>query len=213
MMVIYQSLLLLLFYTQIVMTSTINTPVRPPAAASVVVHPHILQPTTFACSKTSDCLALFNHTWCHSGLTCFKEICYRLPGYPCDHTQICHEVEHRCVSQPCLKRSDCDDHLFCNGVEQCVNSFCMPDYHFSCFYGLCSEENKTCTVPNALKTHTTSLTNQRIYSHETDTFTMRNHSHDDGGGINTSVNFAIICAASVVGVVVLILLIIAIVSK
>jgi hypothetical protein len=93
----------------------------------------------------------------------------------------------------------------------------MPDYRTSCFHGICSEENKTCTVPNALKTHGTPLINQRIYSQkggggEGDIFTMRNHSHDDGG-INTSVNFAIICAASVVGVVVLVLLIIAIVGR
>jgi hypothetical protein len=113
-------LLSLLFCIQIATTSTIGDTTKP---VEVVVHPHILQPTRHTCSKTNDCLALFNHSWCHSGFTCFKEICYRLPDYPCDHTQLCHEEERRCASQPCLKRSDCDDHLFCNGAEQCVNSF------------------------------------------------------------------------------------------
>lgn len=192
---------------------------------SIDVYPHVLQPMHTPCNETNDCLSLYNFTWCHSGLTCLHSFCYRLPAYPCDHTEQCQEEEHQCIKKSCHKRSDCDDGLFCNGAEQCVAHRCMPDYRTGCFHGICNEDSKTCTTPISLKMERASF-NQRMYltksanreRNETQSLSLVNnyssHVKDHGTSeLNTSVNFAIICAVSVVAVVILILLIIAIVGR
>lgn len=190
------------------------------------IYPHILRQTNISCLKTDDCLAFYNHSWCHSGLTCIRSVCYSLPAYPCDHTEYCDEKKHECIKQSCRSSADCNDHLFCNGDESCVNFVCRPDYNTGCFHGICSEMNKTCSTPISLqeeknefnqyvylgKKYIVENTQINILHHPHNGTSNHTHgNHDDE--LNTSVNFAIICAVSVVVVVILILLIIAIVSR
>jgi hypothetical protein len=77
-----------------------------------------------------------------------------LPGNPvdCPDGQICEEPEGVCVTPPeCEINADCDDGVFCNGVETCNAGTCgavsaCPPFTDGCVVrnADCDEENDTC---------------------------------------------------------------------
>lgn len=122
------------------------------AARATRVYPHALRDTGVPCHDTAECLALYNNSWCRSGQTCLKGSCHTLPDYPCSHVQECDEAQKRCVSLACKSWRDCDDDVFCNGVEKCVAGVCVVEYREECARGMCNERDKSCSMPLSLRT-------------------------------------------------------------
>lgn len=115
------------------------------------LHTHLARPTSVECSTTEDCRDHFSHRWCQSGVFCSRGRCHTIPSYPCKAEERCDEASHKCVEKPCKNWKDCDDGLFCNGVERCVASVCRSDHRFDCTHGQCSEATQTCATPLSLK--------------------------------------------------------------
>jgi hypothetical protein len=75
-----------------------------------------------------------------------KEICLST-GDPCEpEGLVCDETSDICRPPECVDDGDCDDGLFCNGEETCVDGTCkegenpcLPDED-------CDEENNVCTT-------------------------------------------------------------------
>lgn len=121
------------------------------AVNATLIHTHISQITDVPCETTKDCLAFYGNDWCHRGTFCLRHQCHTIPFFPCKQGEQCLSSENRCVSRHCSLHGDCDDGLFCNGVERCINSTCIPDDRFHCPFGLCSEKDKACYTPLSLK--------------------------------------------------------------
>ncbi|MCP3982050.1 MAG: hypothetical protein GY716_22320 [bacterium] len=78
--------------------------------------------------------------FCNPGATCIAGDC--IGGVdPCPGRQ-CDEVEDVCVD--CFVDADCDDTLFCNGVETCVDEVCVPAAEGPCGEVACSEDFDAC---------------------------------------------------------------------
>ena|ERR1700761_474152 len=153
--------------------------------------------TDVQCQSTMDCLLnLSDNSWCKSGFTCVSGYCHRIPDYPCKtQTEICDEEHEVCKKKSCTFSSDCNDHLYCNGREKCINRTCQIDVKAGkiCKNGLCDEDTKTCIYPTLLqkwKNHAlnpssvSSLASKKYSSYSTDTskFSMSNHgnhTHDN----------------------------------
>jgi hypothetical protein len=119
-------------------------------SAGSPVHPQLLRATDITCETTEDCLAQYDYAWCHSGLVCLRGLCQQLPSFPCPYTEWCDEREKRCLPKNCSGWRDCDDGLFCTGVERCVGGRCVSDHLMDCGAGICSEEERRCSYPLSL---------------------------------------------------------------
>ena len=108
--------------------------------------PFLVQ-TAVACATTKDCAAHYNNDWCHRGQVCLQTRCWVVPDYPCARTAWCDEREKRCIRRNCSSWRDCDDGVFCNGVEVCVAGQCEVDPNFDCTQGgaICNEATHTCS--------------------------------------------------------------------
>lgn len=113
-------------------------------------YPHVLVPTNRSCSVAADCLAA-THSWCDAGQACLRQRCHLVPNYPCPYFQRCDAEARRCVPRACTRQRDCDDGLFCNGEEACVNHTCTSDFAHDCTGGTCSEQARTCSLPLELQ--------------------------------------------------------------
>lgn len=86
-------------------------------------------------------------------------------------TDSCDEINDQCVFDTlgcaCLTNADCDDNLYCNGIEQCSANVCVGGAPVVCNDGLvcstdsCDELNNTCdrdisSCPDACTALTTS---------------------------------------------------------
>ncbi len=61
--------------------------------------------------------------FCSGEPQCFAGSCV-FSGNPCSgDTSVCDETFDRCVE--CLNNSDCNDTIFCNGVETCIDEMCI----------------------------------------------------------------------------------------
>lgn len=197
------------------------------------LYPHALQDTGVPCRDTEECLALYNHSWCHSGLSCVRGHCHSLPDYPCSHAQECDEAAKKCVSLACKSWKDCDDGVFCNGVEKCVASVCVVEYREECARGICNEKAKTCSMPLALKT-TAAPTHRVTAPPTTSQFWARRPGSPPGVGMQdtpteapllgtptaaptesswTAATTFIIIAASVVFLVLIVMVLLAVVAR
>jgi len=125
------------------------------AAYPYTPHPYTLINTDVPCRSAADCLTHYNNSWCEAaGVMCIHLYCKLIPNYPCNATQTCQEKTKRCEDRECSKDSDCDNHLFCDGVEICSNSsssgVCITDpASTNCHFtgGRCDEEAKQCYEP------------------------------------------------------------------
>ena len=118
------------------------------------LHPFLSQATNIQCDTTDDCLAYYGNDWCHQNTVCVSERCHLIPFYRCQQGELCLAEEKQCVVKPCSTHGDCDDGVFCNGVERCVNSQCVKDERFDCSHGVCSELDHSCHTPLILAKHT-----------------------------------------------------------
>ena len=106
--------------------------------------------TDIPCLDTPQCLSIVGDAWCQSGLVCVSGFCHRVPDAPCHaQTQTCDEANRKCISKSCLASEDCNDGLFCNGHEKCVNQTCEidPKSKPPCKHGLCNETERKCMRP------------------------------------------------------------------
>jgi hypothetical protein len=117
------------------------------------LHPFLSQVTNIQCDTTDDCLAYYGNDWCHQNTVCVSERCHLIPFYRCKQGELCMAEEKQCVVKQCSTHGDCDDGVFCNGVERCVNSQCVKDDRFDCSHGICSEVDHSCHTPLVLTKH------------------------------------------------------------
>jgi hypothetical protein len=82
---------------------------------------------------------------CNDGFPCTFDQC--VVGNVCEHTpddSMCSGGQHCTVgsgcSDGCTVDSDCDDHVYCNGTEQCLDHSCFADMPRNCDDGL------SCTI-------------------------------------------------------------------
>ncbi len=77
------------------------------------------------CLYKSDCL---NDDFCDGEEICVDGRCQQGTN-PCEDDELCDEENDKCVSPPpapeCSSDSDCDDNIFCNGEEQCIDGDCV----------------------------------------------------------------------------------------
>lgn len=100
--------------------------------------------TKFRCNNDKDC----QKNWCTSGSICSKEkFCINSMDYPCHHTMECNANLKICEIIKCFTVNQCDDNIFCNGKEYCVNRICKRT-EYPCKYGTCIETTKSCTFIN-----------------------------------------------------------------
>lgn len=115
-----------------------------------LLYPYTLINTDISCEKNIDCFNHFNHSWCASGLLCIHHFCRVIPEFPCRATQTCDDDTRSCLDVACTEDSECDNHIFCDGVEVCQTNVCvMDDSQPSCFYlgGKCDEDARHCHLP------------------------------------------------------------------
>lgn len=123
--------------------------------ATTQLYPHTLTNTEIRCDSQKDCEVHYNNSWCASaGVMCIHHYCKLIPDYPCrTSTQHCQEVPRReCIDKTCLTDSDCDNGIYCDGIEICSasNKVCITDPERpSCLYtgGQCDEASQTCHQP------------------------------------------------------------------
>ena len=111
---------------------------------------------TIECAEDSDC---DDEVYCNGEERCSGSVCYPSPLLPCDDGTSCTldecvEEDNRCEYTPedsacplgqvcdpkagcfepavCQTNDDCDDDLFCNGVERCLAGQCDPGVPFVC---------------------------------------------------------------------------------
>lgn len=108
--------------------------------------------TDIQCSETSQCIAMYNYSWCESDLTCIEGYCHHIRDTPChSQRQTCDEENRVCIDKLCQSNAECDDGVYCNGKEKCLNGTCMPDKKGSpCRGGICNETAHTCIRPDRL---------------------------------------------------------------
>ena len=194
------------------------------------LYPHLLQPTNVTCVTTADCMAHYNNSWCHRGQLCRNGRCHRLPEHPCPHTERCDAKNKTCVPKACRSARDCDDHIFCNGAELCINATCRVGHETDCSRGFCDERTHRCHIPRNLAPQN-AQTVQQLYKssssysvYEGQVVVVATNSvpyralntteaPTSSSTLSDGAQIAIICAASVVFAAILILLIIALVSR
>lgn len=106
--------------------------------------------TDIECVDTPQCLSVVGNTWCQSGLTCIERRCHRILNTPCNsQTQLCDEEKQACLPKQCVSSKDCDDGVFCNGHEKCINGTCQidPRAKVPCHKGICNETTRECMHP------------------------------------------------------------------
>lgn len=108
----------------------------------------LLRATNTSCRTRSDCRP--QGSWCARGLLCLGGRCHALPDFPCASAEWCDDRERRCRRRECASWRDCDDGVFCNGVEICAQGFCVTQAGTDCTQGLCDERTQRCSRPRAL---------------------------------------------------------------
>ncbi len=99
------------------------------------------------CDKTEDCYKHKEYNiWCNSGVICIENSCRKVPGVPCLHTQLCLKNLDQCIDIPCETDKECDDGIYCNGMEECIAGLCNPGGD-NCDSDICSENNMICIWP------------------------------------------------------------------
>jgi hypothetical protein len=143
--------------------------------------------TNVTCETTRQCLTSpGNSLWCRSGLTCINGLCNVVPELPCSHNHWCDEEAHTCHKQVCRASDDCDDGLFCNGIELCSNGYCRAGAFEHCYGGYCDEAVHACSYPKVLTQWHGQLQQSGVMQVETRPRLLLfkgqhhdNHSHDD----------------------------------
>ncbi|RJO67909.1 MAG: hypothetical protein C4523_08100 [Myxococcales bacterium] len=121
--------------------------------------------TTDRCDAVQGCRHSPNNVVCDDGATCTDDSCHAVND--CEHAPHHEQCAAEaycaperpgadpatgCAPRPeCLTDPECDDGLFCNGVETCVDNLCQPGAAIGCADALactadgCDEATKDCT--------------------------------------------------------------------
>lgn len=96
------------------------------------------------CETDADCM---NDVFCDGAELCVDGIC--LPGIrPCVEDEICVEDKDECVTpEPppdCWTDGDCDDRVFCNGPEKCIEGECVSGEIPCEVADICIEDAEQC---------------------------------------------------------------------
>lgn len=137
----------------------------------------ICQPGTPPCDDGFDCTSdscdeelnhcenVSDHAKCDDGIACTSDVCTTANGCintaddtACEEEELCDpdsdlaDESTGCKPKPqCSTDEDCDDDLYCNGVETCVNTLCQPGEAVDCSDTIgctadaCDEETDSCT--------------------------------------------------------------------
>ncbi len=108
--------------------------------------------TNVMCRDTPQCLSTLGDLFCQPELLCIEGYCHRIPDTPCiSQTQTCDEASKQCIAKRCIVSNDCDDGVFCNGIERCINQTCQPSKRGSrCPANLCNETTRQCSETRRL---------------------------------------------------------------
>lgn len=138
-------LMFLLLLLIVLVTNAKKTTEAPTVTASPI-------PTNIMCRDTPQCLSVSNGDFCQPSLICIDGYCNIIPDTPClSQTQSCDEVTRQCIAKACTVAEDCDDGVFCNGRERCINQTCQPSRPKSrCTPELCNETTRTCAETRRL---------------------------------------------------------------
>lgn len=101
------------------------------------------------CNDTSECL--IGRTWCESGFACIAGFCQTIRNYPCNtQTQTCDSSQMTCSDKTCHLNRDCNNRLYCDGTETCVDRRCQISNPPPCLAGggLCVEASHMCIYPS-----------------------------------------------------------------
>lgn len=113
-----------------------------------LLYPYTLLETSVPCANIKDCTQHYNQSWCLSaGVLCIHHYCKLIPDYPCRSTQLCLESEQECLDKECISDQDCNNGIYCDGVEICSHNHCIVDpQRPSCYYtgGRCDEQAQVC---------------------------------------------------------------------
>ena len=121
--------------------------------------------TTDSCDEElNHCDNISDHSQCDDGIECTSDVCVSASGcvntvndMACTVDELCDpesdlaDETTGCKPKPqCESDSDCDDELWCNGIEKCVDTICQPgeavdcNDDITCTEDICDEENETC---------------------------------------------------------------------
>ena len=96
------------------------------------------------CTIDADC---DDTLFCTGAETCGNDgLCVAGPGDPCESLETCNEGTDSCgVASACVENADCDDILYCTGVETCVGGVCVDGQGNPCAENeTCDEQNEKC---------------------------------------------------------------------
>lgn len=157
--------------------------------------------TDVQCETTRDCHTYYNDAWCHRGLVCLQTRCWSVPDFPCPRTEWCDERDKRCVKRNCTSWRDCDDGIFCNGEELCVDGQCVADPDFDCTQSgyMCNEAEKRCSQPLSVAGERDRIRHSgQMHTLSHDTYTIANASNSS----NTTIPVGDVSTSTLIWVVV-----------
>ncbi len=107
-----------------------------------------------SCDNWTDSYCIGNESW--HNRTCYDRGCENGSCFSrlYEDSEFIEECEHGCIDGECLPEcqvdGDCDDGLWCNGPETCVNNECVPGIAIDCDDGIdctidsCNEQEDRC---------------------------------------------------------------------
>ncbi len=101
-----------------------------------------LPPPVTPCTEDADCVD--DEVFCNGDEICLDtEVCGH-SGDPCDADagEVCNEVTDHC--DECTVDADCDDGLYCDGVETCTDAECVAGTSPCAADEVCDETNEAC---------------------------------------------------------------------
>jgi hypothetical protein len=115
------------------------------SAGAARIYPRMARASNESCTDEADCTRAA--PFCLGGAFCRQGRCWRLPDWPCPSTDWCDERLRACVERKCQSWRDCDDEIFCNGIELCVAGRCIlrPGSDCSADGDICDESARRCS--------------------------------------------------------------------
>lgn len=130
--------------------------------------------TTIGCRDTQQCQSLSNGSWCQPNLVCIDSFCHQVVDTPCfSRTQLCDEDNRRCVAKPCAVDADCDDGIYCNGKEKCIEFVCRITNKLPC-PGHCNTTLDQCETTTTQSSSPPRLAHWRTVKEEQEAFSTTN---------------------------------------
>lgn len=147
--------------------------------------------TDTKCKTTEDCQKLvggFNGPWCASTIVCVSGFCNKILRNPCIRgAEYCDERKQQCISYPCKSSDRCNDNIYCNGEEICIDNKCtITDESVIILedctkkLGMCDEKSKSCIYPDIVQQWEDYKQNNQMHSSSlslSEKFQVNNHTN------------------------------------